>query len=169
MLWCYGLRRRQSGEIKCWERLQGFSEWASPDAKGSHYSRWKTQRDSQIHTPSLTWFGSAILGDYFFRRYERAPWKLLTFLTQKSLWEYDYPRNMHADTLEMLHSLSGLYRPPNPSQDISGSTKLRAESGLGGVSQVIPTPPFPHVWVSRVPGSYAGLPLWISQMPVVPR
>ena len=65
---------------------------------------------------------------------------------------------MHAHTLEMLHSLSGLYRPPNPSQDISGSTELRAESGLGGVSQVIPAPPFPQVWVSRVLGSYAGLP-----------
>ena len=128
-----------------------------------------TERFSDSHSLTyLVWFGN-IRRLYFFRRYERAPWKLLTFLTQKSLWEYDYPRNMHADTLEMLHSLSGLYRPPNPSQDISGSTKLRAESGLGGVSQVIPTPPFPHVWVSRVPGSYAGLPLWISQMPVVPR
>ena len=34
------------------------------------------------------------------------------FPAHNSLWEYDYRRNMHAHTLEILYSLTGLYRPP---------------------------------------------------------
>lgn len=53
---------------------------ASPEAKGGQCSRTdKLQRDSYIHTPSLTLFGSAILGDPTFLEVIRVP-KLLTFL-----------------------------------------------------------------------------------------
>ena len=36
---------------------------------------------------------------------------------------------------------------------------LRVGSSLGEVSQVIPALPFLQVWVSRILGSYLGLPL----------
>lgn len=72
--------------------------------------RQTAQREPQIQTYSV-W--CTILGNTTSLEDIRKPFgNLSAFPAHNSLWEYDYPRNMHAHALEILFSLTGLFRPP---------------------------------------------------------
>ena len=114
MLWCCSLGRRSSGNIKCSEKLPNVSEHASPEAKGGQCSRQATQRDSQIHTPSLTLFDSAILGDPTSSEVMTVPWELLPFLHINPLENMTIlERQMYLHWTSCIH-LQGFGRPLRP-------------------------------------------------------
>ena len=81
-----------------WSDLLMPREVTAPD--GQHRENHKS-----LFPHLFCWYTILVHNIYFFWRYRKPLGNISAFPVHNSHWEYDDPRNMHAHTLETLHSV----------------------------------------------------------------